>query len=126
LRPPPTETTHLPTPQTPQSGGKLCEKGRKDAQIYYKGQNSGAGGVAVATLLGGPLIGLMTTSLVNASTPQILDINIPNKALLSNSTYRGCYQDAAFTIKKRKNWRTFGICLGVYAAVFVLISLGQK
>jgi hypothetical protein len=122
----PSVQTTQPLPQTPQSGSKLCEKGKKDAVIYYKGQNSGSGGVVVATLLGGPLIGAMATTLINANKPQIPDLNAPNKVLLSYNTYRGCYQDAAFTMKKRKNWRSYGLCIGVYAAVLIALSISQK
>jgi hypothetical protein len=84
----------------------LCDAGEKDAANFY--QFSG-GGSFILTILFSPLIGVIATSAISNNKPQRESLNAPNPELLKNISYKDCYVDKAYSMKKHTAWTGFWI-----------------
>ncbi|HAS59548.1 MAG TPA: hypothetical protein DCY95_21440 [Algoriphagus sp.] len=98
---------------------ELVEKGRQDAMMNYKGQNSGRGGVAATAILFGPVIGLIPAAIISSSEPDEGNLNTPNFELMKDPNYRKGYTDQAAKTKKKKVWKSYGIASGIWLGLIV-------
>ncbi len=99
-------------------------KGKEDANLYYKGKKSGAGGTAVTTILISPLIGLIPAVACASSEPDDKNLNYKEKELMRNSDYNRAYTDQAHKIKKKKVWTAFGIASAVWFVLILVLGSG--
>ena len=102
----------------------LCEQGKSDAKINYKGKKSGAGWTTATTILFSPLIGVIPAVACSLSEPNDDNLNYKDSKLMKNNTYNQCYRDQAHKTKKRKVWGNFGIGAGVWILIVALGSRG--
>ena len=99
---------------------QMFEKGKRDAQVQYKGKNSGAiwtGAAAVITL---PILGLIPALIISNTEPQVENLGVKDQKLFSNSDYKEGYVEVAHKKKKRLVWSGFGVGTALFAVAFVL------
>jgi hypothetical protein len=99
-----------------------CEKGKSDANVYYTGQNCGAGGTSITTILFSPLIGLIPYSVCISTPPTPENLHYPSIKLYENIDYRNCYTAEAHTIKKRKQGLAIGMSSAIWLGLILLIN----
>lgn len=83
-------------------------QGMRDADMYYRGQKSGAGAVAATTIILTPVVGLIPAIIVASSPPKEKNLNMPYKGIRENKDYRDGYAKQAHHIKKKVVWISFG------------------
>lgn len=93
-------------------------QGQKDADKYYKGMNSGAGGTFLTTITLGGLLGVIPAAICSSHEPRRENLMLPNKNMYSNENYMDGYVSQAHKIKRRKVWTLFGIGCGINLIVF--------
>ena len=108
------------TPVTATSGESLVQQGRLDAKRFYR-KNGGSVGCGIVTVLS-PLIGLIPTALCSSIEPKERNLGYPSAELWNNSDYQWGYKTQAHKIKKKKLWRTFGICTLISLGITVLLN----
>lgn len=105
---------------------EMFEKGKRDAQLQYKGKNSGAiwtGAAAAFTL---PILGLIPALITSNAEPQVENLGVRDQKLFKNPDYKAGYVEAAHKKKKRRVWSGFGIGSAVFVAtIFILPVLAQ-
>jgi hypothetical protein len=105
---------------------EMFEKGKRDAQLQYKGKNSGAiwtGAAAAFTL---PILGLIPALITTNAEPQVENLGVRDQQLFKNTDYKAGYIEAAHKKKKRRVWSGFGIGSAVFVAtIFILPVLAQ-
>lgn len=99
---------------TDEESANLTEKGRADAQRYYKGYKEPMLWSAITTVTG---YGVIALPLILSTPPRYENLNFPSNQLMENDQYRHAYMQKAFQIKKRKSWAGFGIGFGAIATV---------
>jgi hypothetical protein len=102
----------------------MCDEGKQDSKVNYKGKNSGAGWTCATTILFSPLIGLIPAVACSSSEPNDSNLNYKDSKSMKNNTYNQCYTEQAHKTKKRKIWRNFGIGAGVWLIIVILGSSG--
>jgi hypothetical protein len=102
----------------------MCDEGKQDSKVNYKGKNSGAGWTCATTILFSPLIGLIPAVACSSSEPNDSNLNYKDSKSMKNNTYNQCYTEQAYKTKKRKIWRNFGIGAGVWLIIVILGSSG--
>lgn len=98
----------------------LRMKGKKDAEMNYKGKNAGSGWTAATTILLSPLIGVIPAVACAVTEPSDSNLNYRDPELMKNYDYNKSYTKQAHKIKKRKIWTSFGISSGVWLALVLL------
>lgn len=104
--------------------GELCDQGKQDAKVNYKGRNSGSGWTCATTILFSPIIGVIPAAICSSSEPTQSNLNAPNTELLKKSNYSSCYEEQAFKAKKKKVWTSFGIGSGIWLLLIIVLSGG--
>lgn len=103
----------------------LFSQGQRDANLYYKGYKGAGTGTLLTTMLASPLIGLIPAIACSSSSPDSANLNFPNSDLMKKPDYYNGYTQQAFSIKKKKTWKNFGIGTGVIL-VAVLLTGGRR
>jgi hypothetical protein len=99
---------------------EMFEKGKRDAQLQYKGKNSGAiwtGAAAAFTL---PILGLIPALITTNAEPQVENLGVRDQQLFKNTDYKAGYIEAAHKKKKRRVWSGFGIGSAVFVATILI------
>jgi len=73
----------------------LCFNGQIDATRYYSGYREASSGTAAATIIGGPIIGLIPAIACSTTEPQRRNLTIPEVELAKNQFYYSCYLQEA-------------------------------
>ncbi|WP_426060413.1 hypothetical protein [Hymenobacter sp. B1770] len=94
------------------SDAQLAARGRADALVRYRGSNVVAGS-AVTTFFCGPLLGLVSTSIIANSPVKARSFGTPAPALLPNASYAASYYQQANSTKRRQAWKGYGIGVGL-------------
>ena len=97
----------------------MYEKGIEDANLYYKGKNSGAGWTAFTTVITSPLIGLIPAAACSSTEPSDENLNYMDRELMKDPDYHRAYTQQAHKIKRKKVWTSFGI--GSIGWLFVIL-----
>tara|TARA_B110000259_G_C13929202_1_gene368226 strand:+ start:243 stop:827 length:585 start_codon:yes stop_codon:yes gene_type:complete len=105
------------------SDKSMSMKGKRDAELNYKGKGSGAGWTTVTTILFSPLIGLIPAAATASSEPSDSNLRFPSNELMQNYDYNKSYIEQAHRIKKSKIWKSFGIGSGVWLMLILIGSL---
>lgn len=104
-----------------QSTNDLASKGKQDAEMNYKGANSGAGWTAATSILTSPVLGLIPAAICSSAEPKDENLNYKDAELMKNAEYKRAYVDQASKIKKKKVWTNYGIGSGVWLALLLLL-----
>ena len=99
----------------------MRNRGKRDAQMQYTGQRSGAGWTAATTILLSPLLGVIPAAACASTEPSEQNLNYSNTELMKDYGYNRAYVEEAHKIKKRKIWRTYGISSGVWLIIILLL-----
>jgi len=87
----------------------MFTKGRNDAEKYYKGKKSGAGGTLITSFIGGALIGLIPAIACSTTPPKAENLALPDKSLESNDSYMRGYTEKAHKIKRGRVWTSYAV-----------------
>lgn len=101
---------------------RLEERGKDDAQHYYKGYRS-AKTAAIITSLFMPY-GLVPVAVIASVKPRYNrynNLDCPYPELMDKADYRMSYEKEAFRMKKKKTWGGFWIGAGIEVGVSVVI-----
>ncbi len=109
---------------SPSESGELCDQGKQDAKVNYKGRNSGSGWTCATTILFSPIIGIIPAAVCSSSEPAQSNLNAPNSELMKKNKYSECYVDQAYKAKKKKVWTNFGIGSGVWLLLILVLGAG--
>ena len=114
------QTEELKTPsKTPNEDMRM--KGRRDAEMNYTGNKSGAGWTAATTILFSPLIGLIPAAACASSAPNDENLNYRDYELMKDFEYNRAYAEQAHKIKKKKVWKNFGVGSGAWLILILLL-----
>jgi hypothetical protein len=102
------------------SNEDMAIKGREDATSYYKGEKSGAGWTAAATIITSPILGAIPAFACSSSEPLEENLLYKDSKLMKNANYKEAYVAQAHKIKKRKIWTNFGIASGVWLGIVII------
>lgn len=97
----------------------MFDKGIEDANLYYKGKNSGAGWTAFTTVFTSPLIGVIPAIACSSTEPSDENLNYMDRELMRDPDYHRAYTQQAHKIKRKKVWSSFGI--GTIGWIFVIL-----
>jgi len=100
----------------------MFSKGKSDAKSFYRGQNSGSGWTAAATILTSPLLGAIPAALCATTEPNDDNLMYPNSSLMKNADYNKGYINESRKIKSKKVWKTFGISSAVWLGLILIIN----
>lgn len=103
------------------SAGEMTNKGKKDADLNYRGANSGAGWTAAASILTSPVLGLIPAVICSSSEPKEANLNYKDVELMKNADYNKAYTDQATKIKRKKVWTNYGIGSGAWLVLLLLL-----
>ena len=93
--------------------GDLADRGKEDANSYYRGDKSGAGWVAATAILASPLLGVIPAVICANVEPSDDNLNYKEPELMKNAIYNQAYTEQAHKIKKKRIWRSYGISAGI-------------
>ncbi|MDX2174536.1 MAG: hypothetical protein SFY56_15640 [Bacteroidota bacterium] len=108
--------------ETSTDGVSYYEKGKTDAKIYYK-HNGGSIGTAICVFPLTPFLGWIPPLIINSFKPRERHLNMPDKNISRNKLYQAGYKEQAYKIKRKKNWKAYGISSLVYTGVYVLLRM---
>jgi hypothetical protein len=100
----------------------MFSKGKSDAKAFYRGNNSGSGWTAAATILTSPLLGLIPAAICSSTEPSDSNLMYPNPSLMKSPEYYRSYLNEAHRIKKNKVWKAFGISSGVWLGLILILN----
>jgi hypothetical protein len=100
----------------------MFSKGKSDAKAFYRGNNSGAGWTAAATILTSPLLGVIPAAICTSTEPSDANLMYPNPSLMKSPEYYRSYLNEAHRIKKNKVWKAFGISAGAWLGLFIILN----
>jgi len=100
----------------------MASKGKEDANTFYKGKNSGAGGTMVTAVLTSPILGLIPAIACSSSEPSDNNLNYQDRELMRNADYNRAYTDQAHKIKKKKVWKAFGIGSAIWLGFIIILN----
>lgn len=103
-------------------GLSYFEKGKSDAKIYYK-HNGGSIGTGIGTVILSPLVGWIPPLIINSFKPRERNLNMPDKNISRNKLYQAGYREQAYKIKRKKNWKAFGIGSLIYTGIYILLRI---
>ena len=86
--------------------GDLADRGKEDANSYYRGDKSGAGWVAATAILASPLLGVIPAVICANVEPSDDNLNYKEPELMKNAIYNQAYTEQAHKIKKKRIWRS--------------------
>ena len=95
-------------------------KGRQDAKIYYKGNGALYG--TLGSSLVNPAMGLATGVIISAVPPEPKSFYVSDPAYLQNIDYIKGYRKQAQLKKIGKSATGFGIAIGIYAVLIIVIA----
>lgn len=98
-------------------------KGLEDADSSYSGKKSGKGLVFFSTLIGTPVVGVVSTVICSVTKPTKQDLGITNTALLNDNAYMKGYGYEARYIKKRKAWKNYIMASLIWASALQILIL---
>jgi len=101
--------------------GDLADRGKEDANSYYRGDKSGAGWVAATAILASPLLGVIPAVICASVEPSDDNLNYKESELMKNAVYNQAYTEQAHKIKKKKIWRSYGISAGIGIVLNLLL-----
>jgi hypothetical protein len=101
---------------------ELKMKAILDAQSNYKGKNSGGIWIGVATLIFSPVIGFIPAAVTSGAEPNRKNLNYPDEDLMKDYDYYTSYVQESKKIKKRRNWKYFGIGSAAWLGAALLIN----
>ena len=104
------------------SENDMFSKGKSDAKAFYRGNNSGSGWTATATILTSPLLGVIPAAICSSTEPSDSNLMYPNPALMKSPEYYRSYLNEAHRIKKNKVWKAFGISAGVWLGLILILN----
>ena len=110
--------------ETKTSPDDMCEQGKDDSKVNYKGKNSGAGWTCATSIILSPLIGLIPALACSSSEPNDQNLNYKDSKLMKNNKYNQCYTDQAHKTKRKKIWKNFAIGSGIWLVIVILGSSG--
>ena len=100
---------------------ELIYRGEQDANLYYKGRNSGKGIIFAVTILTSPVVALIPAIACSATPPSDINLNIPPSEIAKNQQYRDSYKKQAHIIKQRKVFANLGY--GTLTLVVILVAI---
>lgn len=103
------------------SSEEMRLQGTEDAQRFYKGKNSGAGGTTAACIFLGPIYGLISAVACASKPPKDINLNYKDAELMRNPEYSQAYRKQAHKIKKNKVWSNYSIGLVVELSILYTI-----
>ena len=104
------------------SENDMFSKGKSDAKAFYRGNNSGYGWTAAATILTSPLLGVIPAAICSSTEPSDSNLMYPNPALMKSPEYYRSYLNEAHRIKKNKVWKAFGISAGAWLGLILILN----
>ncbi len=99
----------------------MCNKGKEDSRVFYRGQGSGSGWTIATTILLSPVIGVIPAAISSSSEPSMEKLNYPDSDLMRNSEYSNCYIEQATKKKKSKIWSSFGVSSAIWLGLILLL-----
>ena len=81
--------------------------GVDDADDCYQARKSGKGLILVSTLVGSPVVGLISTIACSSTSPKRKNLDIPNSTYVGNESYMAGYKSESHFIKKHHTWQCF-------------------
>jgi hypothetical protein len=96
-------------------------KGKRDAEMNYKGKKSGAGWTAATTVLFSPIIGVIPAAACASSEPSDQNLNYRDNELMKDYDYNKAYVEQAHKTKKKKVWTSFGVSSGAWLLLILLL-----
>ena len=100
----------------------LSEKGRVDADTYYRGFSGAKTGTLLIAGIISPLGGLIPAIICSSTSPSEYNLNAPNSELMREPDYHNAYKAEAFRIKKRKTWGGWAIGSAIAIVAYVIVS----
>jgi hypothetical protein len=115
--------TEAPTnkPESTGSGGDMRARGKQDANVHYKGRNSGAVWTGVTSVLFTPFIGLIPAGVCASAEPSDENLNYPDPDLMKDNSYNQGFSQQAHKKKRRKVWSGFGVGSGIWLLLVILL-----
>jgi hypothetical protein len=98
------------------------QKGKMDADKYYKGWRAAKTATVVVTALFGGILGLIPALATSLTPPKLYNLDYPDEALMRDPRYKAAYEMQAKKIKSRKVWGGFGLGVVLAIALFLLLS----
>jgi hypothetical protein len=97
-----------------------------DATKYYSGTGP-ATGVFAATILVTPVVGFITTLVVNATPPKDHNLNMPAGTISKNPSYQYAYKAKAYEIKRERATSNFfgGLMVTALLAFTYLVLIAR-
>lgn len=101
---------------------ELKMKAILDAQANYKAKKSGGIWIGVATFIFSPVIGFIPAAVTSGAEPNRKNLNYPDENLMKDYDYYTSYVQESKKIKKRRNWKYFGIGSAAWLGAALLIN----
>jgi hypothetical protein len=98
-----------------------CLLGEQDADLNYRGQNSGATWTGLITVLTSPLIGLIPAVACTLTEPNVSNLGITDFEKIAQPQYKKCYTEKAHKIKKKKVWQGFAIGSAIWIPIILAL-----
>ena len=95
----------------------MFQQGKNDAKIYYKGYKGAGTGTFLASLLTGPIFGLIPAIACSTTSPSSDNLTFPSVELMRNPDYVSGYTQQAKAKKSGKVWGNYGIGTAVLLVV---------
>lgn len=95
--------------------------GVKDANRYYKGYKPAATGTLITSFF--IPLGLIPAIACSSSPPSVNSLGYRDQQLIEDPGYWAGYNDQAYSIKKKKVWRNFGVGTGVTICYIIVVAV---
>ena len=99
----------------------MAMRGKNDALKNYTGKNSGAGWTAAASVVLGPLLGLIPAGICASTKPAEQNLNYKEAELMKDYSYSQAYTEQAHKIKKKKVWTNYGLGSGAWLLLILVL-----
>jgi hypothetical protein len=98
----------------------LSDRGRKDAEKYYKGKNCGAMFVGLSAICLTPVLGLIPAVSVANASPRYKNLEYPDEQLMEKQAYKDSYVETAHQKKKNLVWISYGVGTAFFITAIIV------
>ena len=113
-------TTEVIVPSILVSNPDMFLKGKEDATLCYKSYKTAASGTFAASLITGPLFGLIPAIACASTEPLYQNLNYPDKELMKNIQYAQGFFETAKKLKSKKVWKNYAFG-SIIPTVYVIV-----
>ena len=98
-----------------QTAHQRLQRGKADALLQYQGGGDSYAGALGATILLGPLVGIVPTVAIGNRAIKPHNLNATTPGLLLDPSYAAGYRQQASRTKRGRAWAGYGTGVGIYA-----------